>query len=350
MTLGMALAVLMPMAANFAVAGALPQIEGDLARATLDPRWVQSVYLIVFTAFMLAGGSLGDRFGRKRLLLWGLVLFIASSIACGFCQNIDQLVGARAVQGFGAALLVPATLSNLVAAFPDKGRGAALGLWAAMSAIGVLYGPLFSAYVLESYSWQWIFYSMAAVAGAGLLLALAAKETRDRSLLRRLDFVGVVVGGCALGLFSYAMSEGNLVGWRNEYVLGALAAAALLVVIFALIETRRRHPIVTLWYSGHATFSGANAVAAAAFFTLIAISLLLLAYLRTVLGYPTEEAAQRLLPLAGALLVVSPVAGMISDRLGSRALMTYGCLLAAGGLGLLLQADLEPAYQNVVLP
>lgn len=193
--IGMALAVVMPVAANFAAAGALPQIEGELARGTLDLRWIQGVYLIVFTALLLAGGSLGDRFGRKRILLWGLVLFTAASVACGFCENTDQLIGARAGQALGAALLVPASLSILAAEFVDKGRGAALGLWAAMSAIGALYGPVFGAYVQENYSWEWIFYSSAAVTGLGLLLAAAVKESRDRSLLRRWTSPGSSLAG-----------------------------------------------------------------------------------------------------------------------------------------------------------
>ena len=348
--IGMVLAVVVPMAANFAAGGALAEIEGELAPGTLELRWIQGIYLIVFTALLLAGGSLGDRFGRKRILLWGLVVFTAASVACGFCENTDQLIGARAGQALGAALLVPATLSILGAEFVDRGRGAALGLWAAMSAIGALYGPVFGAYVQESYSWEWIFYSSAAVTGLSLLLAAAVKESRDRSLLRRLDFTGIFVGGCALALLSYAIVEGNLLGWRDEYVLGALAAGALILVIFSLIESRRRHPIVTLWYSGHATFSGANAVAAAAYFALIAVGLFLFAYLRTILEYPTGEAAVLLLPLGAVLMVVTPIAGRISDRLGSRSLMTYGCLLGAGGLALLLQADLEDAYRNVILP
>lgn len=348
--IGMVIAVAMPMAANFAVSGALPEIEGDLAPGTLEIRWVQGLYLIVFAALLLAGGSLGDRFGRKRILLWGLVAFTAGSVASGFCENTDQLIGARAGQALGAALLVPATLSILAAEFTDRGRGAALGLWAAMSAIGALYGPAFGAYVLDTYSWHWIFYCSAAATGLGLLFAAAVKESRDRSLLRRLDIAGIFLGGSALALLAYAIVEGNLLGWRDEYVLGALAAGALLLVIFSLIETRRRHPIVTLWYSGHATFSGANAVAAATYFGLIAVGLFLFAYLRTILQNPSDESVVLLLPFGAVLLVVTPIAGTFSDRLGSRSLMTYGCLLGAGGLALLLQTDVQEAYRNVVLP
>jgi EmrB/QacA subfamily drug resistance transporter len=349
-TLGMALAVLGPMAGIFAVAGALPQIEADLDPGALELRWIHHIYLVVFAALLLAGGSLGDRFGRKRMLLWGLVVFTAASAAAGFCETTDQLFAARAAQGLGAALLVPATLSILAAAFPERGRGAALGLWSAMSAAGVLYGTLFGAYVQQMYSWEWIFFISSGLTAVCLVLAGAARESRDRSLLRGLDFAGILTGTSAVALLAYAVVEGNLLGWTHEYVLGGLASGVLLLVIFALVESRRRHPIVTVWYSGHATLSGSNAVAAAAFFALMALGIFLVAYLQTILGHPADEAALLLMPLAGALVVVAPIAGIISDRLGSRALMTCGCLLAAGGLALLLQSDLSTSYESVVLP
>lgn len=348
--LGMALTVLAPMAGIFAVAGSLPQIEADLDLGALELRWIHNIYLVVFAALLLAGGSLGDRFGRKRMLLWGLVVFTTGSAIAGFCETTDQLFAARAAQGFGAALLVPATLSIVAAAFPERGRGAALGLWSAMSASGVMYGPLFGAYVQQMYSWEWIFFIPAGLGAVCLVLAGAARESRDRSLLRGLDFAGIFAGTCAVALMAYAVVEGNLLGWTHDYVLGGLASGALLLVVFALIESRRRHPIVTVWYSGHATLSGSNAVAAAAFFALMAVGVFLVAYLRTILGYPVDEAALRLIPFAAAMVVVAPISGMISDRLGSRALMTCGCLLAAGGLALLLQSDPATSYESIVLP
>jgi EmrB/QacA subfamily drug resistance transporter len=346
----MVLAVFVPMAANLSVAQVAPIIEGDLGAGTFASRWVVNTYLIVFTALLLAGAALGDRFGRKRMFIWGTVIFTSASAACGLSENMDQLMAARSGQAVGAALLVPATLSILADTFKDKGGGAAFGLWGAMSAAGTLYGQVLGNYLAETYSWNWVFFANVPVGVTALLLATAARESRDRSLLRRMDFAGVLVGGAGLGLLAYALVEGNLWGWRDGFILGSLAAAALLLVVFSLIETRRRHPIVTLWYSGHSTFSGANAVAVATFFALVAIGIFLFAYLTTILGFPTEQAAVRMLPFGGVLLVASPLAGKLSDRLGSRWLVFYGCVLAAGGLALLLQAGLDPAYENVILP
>ncbi|HEX2179970.1 MAG TPA: DHA2 family efflux MFS transporter permease subunit [Actinomycetota bacterium] len=344
------LGVVMAMLANFMVGDALPEIEDSLGTGSLELRWIENVYLVTFLALMLAGGALADRFGRKATLVWGLVVFTAASAAGGLSQTFDQLLAARAVQGIGAALLVPAALATLAESFGHKGRGAVLGLWSAASATALVYGPLAGGYLLDRADWTWLFYGNVVAGLLALLLAAAVKESRDRSLPRRLDVAGLIFGVPGLALLSYALVEGNPRGWSDRNVVGALGASALLLLVFLIIATRRRQPIVSLRFSGHSTFSAANAVAALAFFALYGVGVHFAAYLRNVLGLIPDQAALRLLPFAGALVLAAPLAGRRSDRAGSRGLMAWGCLVAAAALGLLLRAGLEPSYQNDLLP
>jgi len=347
--LGALLAVSMPMLAIFAASEAVPEMVRTVGSGTIEVRWIHNAYLVAFTSLLLLGGALGDRFGRKSMLVWGLVIFAASSAAGGLAATSEQLVAARAAMGLGAALVVPATLAVLAAAFSNKGRGVALGLWAAVSTGAAAYGPLAGAYVVPEHSWEWLFFANVAVGVVALVLVAAGKESRDLSP-RRFDLAGTIIGTLGLGALAFALAEGTIRGWTDELVAGALVLSAVLLTVFLLVETRRAQPVVSLRHAGHATFSASNAVAAAVFFSLFGIAVFVTAYLRNVVGQDPGTAALHLLPFAGALLVVCPIAGAISDRLGSRSLMTYGCILAAGGLGLILQADLQPAYGTVILP
>lgn len=344
------LGVVMAMLANFTVGDALPEMESSVGTGSLELRWIVNIYLVTFLTLMLAGGALADRFGRKATLVWGLVIFTAASAAGGLSQTFDQLLAARAVQGVGAALLVPAALATLAESFGHKGRGAVLGLWSAASATALVYGPLAGGYLLDRADWTWLFYGKVVAGLLALLLAAAVKESRDRSLPRRLDVAGLVFGVPGLALLSYALVEGNPRGWSDRNVVGALGAAALLLLVFLAIATRRRQPIVSLRFSGHATFSAANAVAALAFFALYGVGVHFAAYLKNVLGLIPDQAALRLVPFAGALVLAAPLAGRWSDRAGSRGLMAWGCLVAAAALGLLLRAGIEPSYRTDVLP
>lgn len=343
------LGVVIAMLGIFAVHDALPAIEESVGPGTLELRWIVNVYLVSLGALMLAGGAMADRFGRKRMLVWGLVIFTAASAACGLSQTFDQLAAARGVQGLGAALLLPATLSNLAATFADKGRGAVLGFWSAASAAAVVYGPVLGSYLLEREDWSWLFFINVPIGLLALLLAASVKESRDRSLPGRIDLAGLIFGTTGLAFLSYALAEGNFRGWGDRFVVGALGIAAVFLLIFFFVETRRSRPMVSLRFSGHATFSASNAVAVAAFFALYGIGIHFTAYLRNVLGFIPDQAAIRILPFAAALVLVSPFAGWLSDRAGSRGLMTWGCVLAAAALGLMLRVGIEPSYRNDLL-
>jgi EmrB/QacA subfamily drug resistance transporter len=347
----MILAVSTPMLGILVADAALPSIQSSVGARSSEIRWIADAYLLAFAGLMLAGGSLGDRFGRKRLFMWGLVLFTISSVACGISETPIQLIASRAAQGLGAALLVPATLSNLAVGFDGKGRGTALGLWSAMSAVAVAYGPLTGAYLVQHHSWNWVFFVNVPVGLVALLLAaFTVKESREPIHSRRLDLPGIVTGSAAVILLVYALAEGSFRGWRHELILGSLGLGAFFLILFLIIENHRKRPIVWSRFSGNATFPATNAVAVAVFFALFGVSAFLTAYLENVLGYSPGEMAMLLLPFAASLLVISPIAGELSYRRGSRGPMAFGCALAAGGLGLLLQTEVQPVYQSVVLP
>ena len=341
------LTVAMAMLANFAAGPALAEIQGVVRRGQLDPRWIENAYLIAFTTLILAAGSMGDRLGRKQLLLWGIAIFTAAAAAAAFAETTDQLVAVRAVQGVGAALAVPSSLAALAGVF--AGRGGALGAWAAVATVAAAYGPLAGSFTVERYDWSWVFLANVPVGILAFLLATSGEESRDTSG-RRPDYSGIFVSTLGLGLFAYALAEGNHRGWRDELVAGSLLLAAFLLVVFLLLESHKKDPVVSVRFTGQTTFSGSNAVAVLTFFAVFGLSVYLTAYLRNLLGYSTSTAALRFAPFAALILLSAPIAGRISDRIGSRSLMTYGCLLAAGGLGLLLQLDVQADYQRVLLP
>lgn len=339
------------MLAVLSVSPAMPVIQGELALRELEPRWVLNAYLVAFAALMLAAGALGDRFGRRGLLVWGALLFAGSAAVAPTLQNVDQLIASRAVQGIGAALLVPASLGILASAFsPGAGRGFALGLWAGLTTAGLAAGPVLGTWLLEQgHGWEWLFHVPAAAGAAALLLSYGVPAPKGFPG-RRLDTGGILLGTLGVGLLAYGLAEGNFTGWRDELTAGALVAGLLLLVIFLVTEARKPNSMVLLPLSNSGTFPAANAVATMDFLALLGLSVFLPAFFRSVLGYTTEVTLVRLVPLAGLLVLVAPMAGLVSEKVGSRVLMTFGNLLAAGGLAMLLQAGVDSAYESELLP
>ncbi|HEX2054398.1 MAG TPA: MFS transporter, partial [Actinomycetota bacterium] len=330
---------------------AIANIQAELPLVDLEPRWILNAYLVALSVPMLAAGALGDRFGRRSVLLWGSLLFAGASAAVALVENVDHLIAVRAVQGIGAALLVPSTLSTLSDAFPDgSSRGFSVGLWAALSTVAFAAGPITGVWILEQgHNWRWFFYVNAIAGALAFLLGMAAPKVRGYSG-RHLDVSGLLLGTLGIGLLAYALVEGNFTGWRQELTAGALLAGAFFLVVFLLVESHKSNSMVLLPLSNSGTFPAANAVATMNFLALLGISVFLPTYFRNLLGYPTDVSFLRLVPFAGLILVVAPVAGMVSEKAGSRLLMTFGNLLAAGGLGLLLQARLQADYESDVLP
>jgi len=263
------------------------------------------------------------------------VVFTLASLACGLAPNAGFLIGARAVQGVGAALMNPATLSIITATFPPKERGQAIGIWAGVSALALAIGPLIGGLIVDNINWHWIFYVNVPVGVVGILVSRwVIAESRDTSHEQSIDFPGLVTSGLALLALSYALIEGNKHGWMSAEILGLFAGAAVLLATFVLLETRRRLPMLDLSLFRIGSFAGANLVAMLVSLGMFGVFFFVSLYVQNVLGYSPTKAGAIFLPMTVLIILVAPIAGKLSDRIGSRWLMGAG--MSTLGVSLLL--------------
>jgi EmrB/QacA subfamily drug resistance transporter len=347
----MVFGLFMPMLDNLVVNVALPTIQTKLGAGVSGLQWIIDAYTLTFAAFMLTGGALGDLYGRKRFFLTGLGVFVVGSLACGLSQDVNQLIAFRALQGLGAAMLLPGTLSIITATFSGKERGAAIGIWAAMSGLAIAVGPLIGGWLVEHVSWQSIFFVNVPIGVVGATLAwIVVRESRDPTKSRRLDPPGLVTGTAGLFFLVYALIEGNARGWTDGIILGAFALAAVLLAAFFVIESRREYPMLPLSFFKIPTFAASNVVAAAVFFALFGTTFFLSLYLQNVRGFSPVQAGIRLFPFTVMILIIAPIAGRLSDRFGSRWFMTFGTATLALGLALMTRTQPDSSYLTVILP
>ncbi len=335
-TLGaVAFGLFMIMLDNTVVNVALPTMKKDLHVSTARLEWVVVAYALTFAALLITGGKLGDLYGRRRLFVIGLVIFTASSLACGLASTAGLLIGARAVQGVGAALMTPATLSIITATFPPKERGQAIGVWAGVSALALAIGPLVGGVITEDINWNWIFFINVPVGVLGIVASrIFIRESRDTSHEQSLDLPGLATS--ALGLFSlsYALIEGNDKGWTSPEILGFFVAAVVLLVAFVLLELRQRLPMLDLSLFKIGSFSGANTVAMLVSMGMFGVFFFVSLYIQNILHYSATQAGAMFLPMTMLIIVIAPIAGRLSDRVGSRWLMGGGMTIV--GISLLL--------------
>jgi EmrB/QacA subfamily drug resistance transporter len=290
-------------------------------------------------------------FGRKKFFLAGLGVFVLGSLLCGLSNDIGQLIAFRAVQGLGAAMLLPGTLSIITATFTGKERGAAIGIWAAMSGLAIAVGPLIGGWLVEHVSWESIFFVNVPIGLVGATLAwIVVRESRDPTKSRRLDPPGLVTGTAGLFFLVYGLIEGNQRGWTDGLILSAFGLAAVLLVAFFVIESRREYPMLPLSFFRIPTFAASNVVAAAVFFALFGSTFFLSLYLQNVRGFSPVGAGVRLFPFTAMILLIAPVAGRLSDRFGSRWFMTFGTATLAVGLALMTRTQPDSSYVSVILP
>ncbi len=335
-TLGaVAFGLFMIMLDNTVVNVALPSIQRDLGLSLEELEWVVTGYALTFAAFMLTGGKLADLLGRRRIFVAGLVVFTVSSLLCGLAGTAELLIAWRIVQGIGAALMNPATLSIIAAAFPPRERGRAIGLWAGVSALALAIGPLIGGLLTEHVGWGWIFFINVPVG----VLAIGASylfidESRDQSEVQRVDVPGLVTSGVGLFALTYALIQANTYGWTSARIIGAFAVAAAALAAFVVIEMSSRVPMLDLSLFRNPTFSGANMamllIALAMFGVFFFVSL----YMQQILGYSPVEAGLTFLPLTVLIIAVAPQAGRISDTVGARWIVGAGLTLVAGSLAL----------------
>ena len=335
---------------NLVVGVALPSIRTDFGGSLEALEWTVNAYTLSFAVFLILGAALGDRFGRKRTFTYGLLLFTVSSALAALAPSIDALVAARAAQGLGAALITPLTLTLLSEAFPGSRRGLALGVWAGVSGLGVALGPFVGGAVVEGISWQWIFWLN--VPTGLVLIPLALRQlTESRGPSRALDLRGVALAASGLFGVTFAIVRGQSLGWTSATVLGSAAAGVALVVAFVAWERRAPFPMLPLRFFASRGFVSANLVGFSMFFGVFGAIFLLSQFFQSAQGYGPFEAGLRTLPWTGMPMLVAPIAGLLSDRIGSRPLMAAGLALQAGAIGWLASViAVDVAYSALLVP
>ena len=316
---------------NLVVTNALASIRADLGASLEALEWTVNAYTLAFAVFLLTGAALGDRFGRRRVFVTGLALFTTASAAAALAPGTGELIAARAVQGLGAAIIAPLSLTLLSAAVPAERRGMAIGLWSGVSGLGVALGPLVGGAVIEGISWQWIFWLNVPI---GLVLVpLAARLLREsRGPARRLDVPGVMLASAGLLGVVYGVVRGNPAGWGSPEVVASIAAGAVLLAGFVAWELRAADPMLPMRFFRSRAFAATNGVSLAMTFGIFGSIFLLAQFFQSVQGYSPLEAGLRTLPWTAMPMLVAPLAGLASDRIGSRPLMAAGLALQSAAL------------------
>ena len=334
---------------NTVVNVALPSIQRDLGIGLAELQWIVTGYALAFAALMLTGGKLADLLGRRLVFVAGLAIFTLSSFVCGFADSGDVLIGARIVQGVGAALMNPATLSIISATFAPEQRGLAIGIWAGVSALALAIGPLVGGLLTQHIDWSWIFYVNVPVG----ILAIAASlllidESKDESEVQRLDFPGLFTSGVGLFALTFGLIEANTYGWTSGRILTAFAVAVVALVAFVLLELRQRVPMLDLSLFRSGTFAGANLVVLLVALAMFGVFFFVSLYMQNILGYSPVEAGAAFLPMTILVILIAPFAGRASDRFGSRWLMTAGLGLVAVHLAYFARLGLDATYLDLL--
>jgi EmrB/QacA subfamily drug resistance transporter len=335
---------------NTIVNVALPTIQRSLHIKHLSElEWVVTGYALTFAVLMLTGGKLADRYGRRLVFILGLAVFAGSSLACGLATSAGFLIGARIVQGVGSAMMNPATLSIISATFPPRQRGMAIGIWAGVSAMALAIGPLVGGLITEHVSWNWIFFINVPVGVVGILVArVVIRESKDTSHEQRLDLPGLAVSAIALFALTYALIEANNKGWTSPEILSLFGVAVVGLVAFVLLEQRQRLPMLDLSLFRSGTFSGANAVMLLVALAMFGVFFFVSIYMQNVLGYSAVKAGSTFLPMTVLIVLVAPVAGRITDRVGSRWLVGAGMSLVGVSLVLFSRLGLHSDFWNIL--
>jgi EmrB/QacA subfamily drug resistance transporter len=344
-----AVGLFMIMLDNTVVNVALPSIRTDLGIGISELEWVVNAYALTFGVLLLSGGKLADLLGRRRIYVVGLFIFTASSLACALATGPEVLIAARTVQGIGAALMNPATLSIITATFPPRQRGTAIGIWAGVSALALAFGPIVGGLLTEKISWSWIFYVNIPIGVLGVLAALAfIDETKDTSHEQRLDLPGLFTSGAGLFALTYGLIETNDHSWTSTRVLSLFAIAIVALVAFVLLELRQRLPMLDLSLFKNPTFVGANAAMLLVGLAMFGIFFFNSLFLQNILGYGAIKTGASFLPMTVLIILVAPIAGRLSDRIGARWLMGAGMTLLAVSLTLFGTLDEQSSFLNLL--
>jgi EmrB/QacA subfamily drug resistance transporter len=334
---------------NLVVSTAIPVMRVDLGASLEQLEWTVNAYTLAFAIFLLTGAALGDRFGRKRMFMLGVGVFTVASAAAALAPSADWLIAARALQGIGGAIVTPLTLTILSDAVSRERRGAALGAWSAIAGLAVAFGPLVGGAVVDGIAWQWIFWLNVPV---GLvLLPLATQLRESRGLDKALDLRGLVLASAGtLGLV-WGVINGNGDGWTSPGIVAALVGGAALLGAFIAWERRAREPMLPMRFFQNRAFAAANGASILMYFGMFGSIFLLVQFFQTAQGYSPLKAGLLLLPWTAMELIVAPIAGALSDRIGSRPLLAVGLALQAVGLAWMAAvATTTVGYASLVGP
>jgi EmrB/QacA subfamily drug resistance transporter len=332
------------------VSTALSTIRLDLGASIEQLEWTVNAYNLSFAVLLITAAALGDRYGRRRLYAIGLALFTAASAACALAPDVGWLIAARAVQGMGAAMVLPLGLALLSAAFPPERRGSAIGIFSAITGLSVASGPFVGGLVVEGLAWEWIFWLNVPIGLAAIPLVLT-RMGESHGPDTGLDIRGLLLAtGGALGLV-WGLVRGNQAGWGSPEVIGTLVAGALLVAAFVAWELRAREPMLPMRFFRSRAFSAGNAAIFFTFGSLFAGVFFFAQLLQTGLGYGPLDTGLRLIPWTVTFITVAPIAGTLADRFGERPFMVGGLLLQTVGMTwIALIAEPGLAYSEFVLP
>ena len=330
---------------------ALPSIQRELAAGIASMQWVVNAYLLFLGALVLVGGALGDRFGRRTIFVGGVAIFTAASVACGLAPGAGALIGARAAQGVGAALLVPSSLAIIGSVFDERQRGRAIGTWAGFGALTTAFGPVLGGWLVDAVSWRAIFFINVPLALATVWLAMGAvPDSRALDARERLDWPGALLAVSGLAGITYGLTAAAAKGLSDPSVLTCLVGGAALLCGFVRVEARSRAPMMPPALFKARDFVGANLVTLLLYFALIGVLFFLPYALIRAHGYASAAAGAAFLPFSAIMGSLSRLAGRLADRFGPRPLLTGGPAIAALGFALLALSSAHASYWTAVLP
>src|SRR6266404_7444596 len=322
---------------NTIVNVALPTIQRSLHLRGSELEWV------------LTGDKLADLFGRRRIFVVGLVIFTLSSLGCGLAGSANVLIAMRVVQGVGAALMNPSTLSIITVTFPPKQRGTAIGIWAGVSALALAIGPLAGGLISEHINWNWIFFINVPIGALAVAAAyMFIDESRDTSREQRPDLAGQVTSALSLFALSYALIEANTYGWTSGRIVGSFAVAAVAMVSFIFLELRQKLPMLELGLFRNRGFAGANTVMLLVGLAMFCVFFYVSLYVQQILGYSPVQAGAPFLPWTLLIILLAPQAGRLSDRFGPRPFVTGGLLTVAASLFLFSRLGVHESFWHLL--
>ncbi|MEE8331871.1 MAG: MFS transporter [Acidimicrobiia bacterium] len=334
---------------NTVVNTALPAISVDLEASTSTLQWIIDSYVLVLAGLLLLGGSLGDRFGRKRWMIGGLVVFGAGAVGAALATTANQLIAYRAVQGLGAALVLPATLSIITNVFPRGERAKAIGIWTAVGALGIGLGPALGGYLVDDFGWASVFWMHIPVVLLALVgMAIVPESKDDRNL--KLDIPGAVLGTAGLTALVYAIIQGSEAGWTSPLILGSFWLAGGLLTAFAWVETRSDHPMLPLRFFRQKDFTGAVLAIGLILFGMLVTFFFLTQYFQIVQGRSALEAGLLIIPTSLAMMVGAPLSGQLMAKIGPRYLVLAMATAMVTGVMLLTGLEVGSSAITAIIP